>query len=132
MLCRNKIRPWCLVQWQLLKKRCQRKNRTHVHFRYQIVLAVYVMFRKLCRLLRRVFQILCSLETVFPHLTISEPPFTPPTNVGSDGDMVLLLTFCQNDSLVLSACSAAARPLALCILTSLQHCRSECLKSFFV
>jgi len=51
--------------------------------------------------------------------TFSEPPFAAPTNVGSDGDLVLLLTFCQNVLLVLSAYSAAARLLALCISTSL-------------
>jgi len=52
------------------------------------------------------------LKWSFYILTISEPPFTPPTNVGSDGDLFLFLIFCQNDFLVLSACSAAARPLA--------------------
>jgi len=56
----------------------------------------------------------------------------PPTAVGSDGDLFLLLTFCQNVLLVLSACNAAASPLTLCISTSLRHYRSEYLKSFFV
>jgi len=42
------------------------------------------------------------------------------------------LTFCQNVLLVLSACSASAKPLALCISTSLQHCHNECFKSLFV
>jgi len=42
----------------------------------------------------------------------------------------LSLTFCQNVLLVLLACSAAARPLVLCISTFLRHCRSENLKIF--
>jgi len=61
-----------------------------------------------------------------------ETPFASPTNVGSDGDLYLLLTVCQNDFLVLSACSAAARPLALCISAFLRHFRNEYLKYFFV
>jgi len=72
------------------------------------------------------------LRESFHILTTSEPPFTPPTNVGGVGDLVLLLTFCQRVLLVLSAYGAAARKLALCISTSLRHCCSECLKSFFV
>jgi len=56
----------------------------------------------------------------------------PPTNVSSDGDLFLFLTFCQNVWLVLSACSAGASPFALCILTSLRHCGSEYLKFVFV
>ena len=72
------------------------------------------------------------LKLSFHILTISEPPFAPPTNVGSDGDLFLLLTFCQNDFLVLSACSAAARLFSLCISAFLQHCRNEYLKSLFV
>jgi len=65
------------------------------------------------------------LKESFHILTISGSPFAPPTNVGIDGDLVLLLTFCQNVLLVLSPCSAVARPLALCISTSLRHCRSD-------
>ena len=72
------------------------------------------------------------LKQSFHILTISEPPFAPPTNVGSDGDLFLLLTFCQNDFLVLSACSAADRPFAQCISAFLRHCRNEYLKYFFV
>ena len=63
-----------------------------------------------------------TLQTLTPYPflliqieSISEPPFAPPTNVGSDEDLFLLLTFCQNDFLVLSACNAAARSFALCI-----------------
>jgi len=52
--------------------------------------------------------------------------------ITGDGDLFLLLTFCQNYLLVLSICSATARPLALCISTCLQHCRNEYFKSFFV
>ena len=72
------------------------------------------------------------LKQSYHILTISEPPFAPSTNVGSDGDLFLFLTFCQNYFLVLSACSAAAKPSALCISAFLRHCRNDYLKSFFV
>jgi len=61
------------------------------------------------------FQILTMSEQVCFERTPSEPPFTQLTKVSCDGDLFLLLTFCQNILLVLSACSAAASPLALCI-----------------
>ena len=41
------------------------------------------------------------LKQSFHILTISEPPFAPPTNVGSDEDLFLLLNFWQNDFLAL-------------------------------
>jgi len=65
---RDKIRPWCLVQGQLLKKWWQRNNRTHGHFNTQILLlAVYAVFHKLCRLIVRVFGVWYSLEIVCPR-----------------------------------------------------------------
>jgi len=102
VLCRNTIRPWCLVQGQLMKKWCQ-----------EVISEFNIPLKQSSHI-----------------LTISEQLFAPPTNVGSDVDLFLLLTFCQNDFLVLSTWSAAARPLALCISTSLRHCRNEYLKSF--
>ena len=43
MHCRNTIRPWSLVQGQLLMKWCQWNKRTYAHFKTQIFfLAVYV------------------------------------------------------------------------------------------
>jgi len=71
----------------------------------------------------------CNSLSTFNNLWTA---FYSTHHVGSDGDLLLLLTFCRNVLLVLSACSAAARLLALCMSTSLRQCRSECMKSFFV
>ena len=68
------------------------------------LLAVCAMFHKLCRLIGRLTRVQYSLEIVFPHFNILWTTINPPTNVGSDGDLVLFLTFCQNVLLFLSAC----------------------------
>ena len=96
MFCRNKIRPWCLVQWQLLKKWCQWNNRTYGHLRTQVILhAVYAIFHKFCGHSDRVFRVYYSLEIVFPHFNDFWSTIYLTTYVGSDGDLFLFLTFCQ-------------------------------------
>ena len=112
MLCRNKIRPWCLVQGQLLFKGsfCSRAAFEEVmSTKQQNTWAFQYPDRSPCSLcyILQTLQTHCqsyeslSLDIVCPHFNnLWTTIYSTHQCWYSDGDLLLLLTFCQNVWLV--------------------------------